>query len=124
MKILKLEKIGIKRKWMSFGIFMYSTMCAAVPALAAGDTGAISSGIKSGLSSVYDIIKAIVLPIGALALAICAIEMIWGSDRAAEKAKGYAIRIVIAVALVYGAGLIVNEVGTWFSGLGDGGVFS
>lgn len=95
----------------------YCMIVTAMPVLAAGTTGtggAIEEGIKAGAQSIWTIIRAVVLPLAAVALAICAVKILWGGQRAAEEAKGTAIKIVIAVALVLLAPALVDVVGSWF----------
>ena len=76
----------------------------------------ISSGIQSGVSEAYNLIKAIVLPIAALCLAWCAIKAIFGGQRGMEEAKKFALIIVCAVAVVLLAPLIIQTVAGWFGG--------
>lgn len=125
MKKINEIKEKLNDRLLALSIFAFTTIASISPALADDVGSAISSGVKQGTEQIYRIITSIVLPIAVVALAICAIQIIWGSDRAGDKAKGAAIRIVIAIAIVYAAPLIVSEVGGWFSGLaGSSSVFS
>lgn len=100
---------------------IYCTLVTALPGFAAGGNaggttgGAIEEGIKTGAQSIWTILRAVVLPLAAVALAICAVKILWGGQRAAEEAKGTAIKIVIAVALVLLAPALVNVIGGWFA---------
>lgn len=85
----------------------------ALPALA--DSGAIISGISNGTQQIWNILVGVVAPIAAVALAICAIKIIWGGQRAAEEAKSTAIKIVIGIAIVLLAPSIVSAVRGWFT---------
>ena len=111
---LKNASKRIKAIFIGISTSVMTALITAAPVLAAGDQ--ISTQINSGLKKVYTIITAIVLPIAAIAAAICAIKMIWGDQRSAETAKATLIRIVIGVALVYLAPFLVEQVSSWFSG--------
>lgn len=74
----------------------------------------IKSGIKTGAGKVWDILKAIVLPLGAVAIAICFLWILFDGERGMEKGKKYLLRVIIVVAVVFLAPLILNEIGGWF----------
>ena len=76
----------------------------------------ISQQVNSGLKHVYDLLLAIVLPIAAIAMAVCGVKIIWGNERSAEQGKQALIRIVIGVAIVFLAPFLVDQVSKWFSG--------
>ena len=100
---------GYQRNRASIMGLMTAAYCYAVTAMPAlADTAAITNGIVSGTGKIWDILKAIVAPIAAIALAICAVKMLWGSQRAAEEAKSTAIKIIIAIAIVFLAPSIVT----------------
>lgn len=85
----------------------------------------ITAPIKAGLSEVYTLLTAIVLPIAVIVIAICAIKIIWGNQRSAEEGKSAIIRIVVALALVYLAPLLVSTISSWFQSYStQGGIFS
>ena len=56
----------------------------------------------------------IAAPIAAIALAVCAVKMLWGGQKAAEEAKSTAIRIIIAIGVVMLAPSIVVTMKSWF----------
>lgn len=81
-----------------------------------GDAGeAIQDGVKKGLGSVYTIITAIVVPVAAVCLAVCAFKIFTGGERGMQEAKMIAIYTVIGIAIVYLAPVIVEQVSSWFS---------
>lgn len=102
-----------------FILYTVALFAFANVALASG-TDAIQTGINDGAEQVYNIITAIVGPIAAVALAVCAAKILWGSQKAAEEAKGFAVRMIIALLLVFGAPMIVNQVKGWFANMGGG----
>lgn len=97
----------------------------------AGDTGGsgdtaktIEQGVKTGMSKVYGIVTAIVVPIAVVCVAIAAFQFFMGGEKGMEKAKKIILYTLLGVAVAYLAPLIVNEVSTWFSSQGDQGVFT
>ena len=90
-------------------------LCSAISMPAMADSGAIINGISNGTQQIWNILVGIVAPIAAVALAICAIKIIWGGQRAAEEAKSTAIKIVIGIAIVLLAPSIVSAVRGWFT---------
>ncbi len=76
--------------------------------------GAITQGILGGTEKIWSILVAVVGPIAAVALAICAVKMLWGNQKAAEDAKSTAIRIIIAIGIVLLAPALITAVTTWF----------
>ena len=87
---------------------------SSVPAWASAD--AITNGVNQGTQKIWNILTTIVGPIGAVALAVCAGKMIWGSARSAEEAKNTVIKIIVAMAIVFLAPSIVSMISNWFSG--------
>ncbi len=116
---MSFEKLGeIKTKVTSlafaFMVAAYCTVMTAAPALADG-VSEITSGIVGGTQKIWNILVAVVAPIAAVSLAICAVKILWGGQKAAEEAKSTAIRIVIGVALVLLAPSLVKAVKGWFT---------
>ena len=74
-------------------------LCSAISVPAMADSGAIINGISNGTQQIWNILVGIVAPIAAVALAICAIKIIWGGQRAAEEAKRRMIKAYFNVAL-------------------------
>ena len=85
--------------------------------VAFGDDGIsdIGSQVNTGLQSVYGVVKAIALPVGIVAIAICGVKILWGNSKSAEEAKSALIRIVIAMAIIFLAPILVKEVAGWFA---------
>ena len=92
---------------------IYCSVITAMPTLANSQT--IIQGINKGTEQVWRILIAIVAPIGAVALALQVIKIIWGGARAAEEAKSAAIKIIVAIAVVLMAPAIVSAVRSWFT---------
>ena len=92
---------------------IYCSVITAMPALANSQT--IIQGINKGTEQVWRILIAIVAPIGAVALALQVIKIIWGGARAAEEAKSAAIKIIVAIAVVLMAPANVTAVRSWFT---------
>ena len=92
---------------------IYCSVITAMPAFA--DSQTIIQGINKGTEQVWRILIAIVAPIGAVALALQVIKIIWGGARAAEEAKSAAIKIIVAIAVVLMAPAIVSAVKSWFT---------
>ncbi len=82
---------------------------------AAADSGEIISGISNGTQQIWNILVGVVAPIAAVALAVCAIKIIWGGQRAAEEARSTAVKIVIGIAVVLLAPSIVSAIKGWFT---------
>ena len=59
--------------------------------------------------------KAVILPIAALALAWCGFKALFGGQKGMEEAKKYALIIIVVVAIVYLAPIIIEQVGGWFA---------
>lgn len=92
---------------------MYFSFISSMPAFA--DSQTIIQGINKGTEQVWRILIAIVAPIGAVALALQVIKIIWGGARAAEEAKSAAIKIIVAIAVVLMAPAIISAVKSWFT---------
>lgn len=92
---------------------IYCSVITAMPAFA--DSQTIIQGINKGTEQVWRILIAVVAPIGAVALALQVIKIIWGGARAAEEAKSAAIKIIVAIAVVLMAPAIVSAVKSWFT---------
>ena len=92
-----------------------SAMMMMVGALATSPADSIQSGISSGANSAYGVMKAVILPIAALALAWCGFKALFGGQKGMEEAKKYALIIIVVVAIVYLAPIIIEQVGGWFA---------
>ena len=92
---------------------LYCSVVTVVPAFA--DSQTIIQGINKGTEQVWRILIAVVAPIGAVALALQVVKIIWGGARAAEEAKSAAIKIIVAIAVVLMAPAIISAVKSWFT---------
>ena len=94
---------------------LYCTLMTAMPVFADGaDTETIITKVSEGASSIWTILVGIVGPIAGIALAVCAVKILWGGQKAAEEAKSTAVRIVIGVAIVLLAPTLIHAVKSWF----------
>lgn len=101
------------RKMAAFMLIIaYGLLMSAVPAFATAD---IAGQVTQGLSQVYKIISAIVLPIAIIALAWAASKLIGGGARGGEEAKAMIIKIIIGIGIVYLAPVIITTIAGWFS---------
>lgn len=94
---------------------IYCSLMVALPAFAAGTSDEIVSGITSGTQAIWNIIVGVAGPIAAIALALQVIKIVWGGSKAAEEAKGTAIKIIIATAVVLMAPAIISIIQGWFT---------
>lgn len=117
-----LRSAGMRRVICVVGFTAMLMMLISV-SFAAGSADAIQNGIKDGASQIYNILTAIIIPLGAVFIAWNGAKIIFGGERAMEAAKKNMLNVVIAVAIVYLAPLIILQVGGWFSSIGNGGVF-
>lgn len=102
-------------------IALYAMLLTAMPAFATtAAAGDITSGINNGLQNVFNIIKAIALPVGVIALGVCGVKILWGNQKSAEEGKSAMIRIVIAMAIIFLGPLLISEIVTWFRSSGEG----
>ena len=89
------------------------------------DINEIITPIKTGLGDVYNVMLAIVLPIGAVAVGVCGIKIIWGNQKSAEEGKSAIIRILVALAVVFLAPLLISSVSGMFKNYSNtSGVFN
>lgn len=110
MNKLRAASNRIKGAYIGISSSVMTAMMLIMPAYA----DQIASQINGGLKKVYSIITAIVLPIAAIALAICGFKLIFGDQRSAEAAKNAIIKIIIGIAIVYLAPFLIETVSGWF----------
>ena len=104
-----------------FQIATIVAMMATVLMSVAGATSTIKDGINNGMFKVWKLLKAIVLPLGAVVIAACFVYILFDGERGMEKGKKYLLRTIIVVAAVYFAPVIVSNIGGWFNHGGDAG---
>ena len=96
-------------------VAVLATMLLSVVTAAGSSAGdQIEDGIKTGAERVWGIVIAVVLPLGAVAIAVCFLWVLFDGERGMEKGKKYRIRVLIVVAVVFLAPLILQQVGGWF----------
>lgn len=118
---VKLTKF--QKAFVAFGVIMIVALALAMFPLADGTTDAIQDGIKNGTGQLWNIMTAIVLPIGAVGFAWNAFKMLFGGQKGMEEAKRNMLIIVVVVALVWLAPTIIQQVNGWFSETKSNGVF-
>lgn len=107
---------GSARK-ISMGLIACLIITALITPGAYAETDAFAQAvINNGLGQIYSILTAVILPVSVIALAVCALKMVYGDEKSAENAKSALIRIIIAVILIYLAPLIINTVVGLFRG--------
>lgn len=107
----------ISDKFFAAMVGLYVSIYTIMPAVAktaAATSNEITNGISEGTEALWRILVAIVAPVGAVALAIQAVKILWGGQRAAEEAKSTAIKIIIAIAVVLLAPAIIRVIRGWF----------
>lgn len=88
----------------------------AITAFAAPDTtSAIENGIKDGMKQIYNIITSIVIPVAVVVVAFCAFKIFTGGEKGMEQAKKTLLITVVAIAIVYLAPFLVQQVSGWFN---------
>lgn len=93
---------------------LYCTLMTTMPVLAdEGDQ--IAQNITAGTGRIWNILTVIVAPIAGITLCICAVQILWGGQRATENAKNTVVKIIVVIAIVLLAPTIINQIGTWFS---------
>ena len=103
------------------GFVLIAAMLSMSFAFAAGGTGGtaatgnIENGIKTGSQQLYNIMTAVILPVGAVFFAWNAFRALFGGERGMEQAKKNMLTVVVVLALVYLAPLVVTQIGGWFS---------
>ncbi len=103
----------------------FAAPAASGAAGAAGGAGnEILHGVNGGMQQAYNLVKALVIPIGVLVFAVQAFMMFFGGQRGMETAKKGMLVVVLVVGLVCIAPLILTTVFSWFSSVTDGGAFS
>ena len=108
------------------GAVMGTASLMASVAVSAFATDQIAQGVGTGLKSVYNVLKAVAIPVAVIAFALCAYKIFVEGEKGMEKAKKIAIYTVIGLAIVFLAPLVIKNVASWFSGLGttsEGDVF-
>ena len=96
-------------------VFVVPTAFAAPPATATDPTTAIQTAVKELAINVYKIETYILGPIAAIALGITFMQIVWGSTKAAEKAKDFIPKLIIGIAVVILSPVIIIQMVSWFT---------
>lgn len=88
-------------------------LTGGVSAYADNGLGALTDGLTGGLGQIYNVLLAVALPIGVVALGVCGVKILWGSQRSAEEGKSAIVRIVIALTIVFLAPIIISTIKSW-----------
>lgn len=86
---------------------------------AASGIDAIEDVVTLAAGKIYQIIRAVIIPIVIVAIAYAGLSFLVGGSRGTETARKYMIGSFIAIILVVFAPIIGNEVGKWFSSYGS-----
>jgi uncharacterized membrane protein YjjP (DUF1212 family) len=103
------------QKWLCiFAAAAIALMLCLTVVYGADTSTAIESGIKGGMSSIYNLIKSIVTPIACVCLAWNVFKALFGGQRGMEEAKKNILTIIIVIALVMLAPVVIEAVAAWF----------
>ena len=119
----KVAKVGST----AIGAMLGAGNIMACAMMAVFATDSIGAAVGSGMQSVYNVLKAVAIPVAVIAFAVCAYYIFVSGEKGMEKAKKIAIYTIIGIAIVFLAPLIIENVTGWFSGLGtnsESNVFS
>lgn len=120
-KTCALEQSNHTKKFMyAFGTVMIMIMMMAICAFAAGAGESIQNGINTGALQIWNILKAVVGPIGGALFAWNGVKALFGGEKGMEQAKKNMLIIVIVMVIVFGAGVIISQVQGWFKDTGAG----
>ena len=108
-------------------VAMVLTMCismfCALSCTVFADDGIVSN-IASGMGEMFQILRAIVIPVAVIALVFAGYQVLMGGEKGMETAKKTVVSIIVAVALVMVAPLILEQVAGWFGDASENQVFS
>ena len=93
-----------------------SVSCPMLPLLstaAYATSDNIASNINSGIYGLYDIATKVVLSVALVAVIVIGFNILTGGDRGMDVARGRAVRVVLAVLIVYLAPLLIENLGGW-----------
>lgn len=100
------------------------TLSMGAAAFAAGDISAISSAIANGMESFYGVLKAVTVPIAAVAAVAAVFQIFTGGEKGMEKAKKIIIYTGIGVGIAFIGPLLINTVAGWFKTVDNSGAFT
>ena len=119
---LETRRNGAQRAMIVLAFAMMLIAALGVVSFAGGPgiASTIEGGVKNGMEELYDIMTAVVIPVGAVVLAWCGFQALFGGQRGMETAKKTALTVVVVLAVVWLAPMIINQVSGWFSNGGAG----
>ena len=99
---------------------MFAVFSMTDASFAAGDdkVNKISDAVSGGMKSIYNVILAIVIPVGAVVFAWNIFKAFFGGERGMQQAKVNILITIVVIALVLLAPLVVGAIGGWFTGDG------
>lgn len=86
--------------------------------------GSVASGIQGGLNSLWTLLKAVGIPVAAIAVVFAAFQIFTGGEKGMEKAKKTLLYTAVGVGILYLGPWLITTIAGWFSSAGDGGAFS
>ena len=74
----------------------------------------IQSGIAKGMENIYSIILTITIPVAVAVVGFCAFKIFTGGEKGMQEAKKTFLIAVVALAIIYLAPWLVQQVAGWF----------
>lgn len=108
---LKLKKIIL---FFTFSLLFTALFTTTAFAGISNDLNQVAGATGEQARFVWDILKAIVGPVGGAIFSINGLKLLLGGEKAMEEAKKRAIIIIVVFICVFGAGVIIKEIGGWF----------
>lgn len=90
-----------------------------------GNVGSsVASGIQGGLNSLWGLLKAVGIPVAAIAVVFAAFQIFTGGEKGMEKAKKTLLYTAVGVGILYLGPWLITTIAGWFTSAGDGGAFT
>ena len=109
---MTLKDTNVSKKIFIFALCITLMMSVVLVGYAA-PLDNISQKVTEGLQQILKLVYTIAIPAGLIAIAWGGIQIFFGGTKAAEQGKALIIRVVIALAIIYGAKLIITTVANW-----------
>ena len=74
----------------------------------------IQTGVAEGMKNVYSIILTITIPVAIAVVGFCAFKIFTGGEKGMQEAKKTFLIAVVALAIIYLAPWLVQQVAGWF----------
>lgn len=104
---------GINRMKTMITTALCLTAIFTTMAFAAGDMGefkTVGEKISNGMANIFNLIRAVALPVGIVSLVACGIAYFFGGEKGMEAGKKWAMRIAVGLAIVGLAPVLINAV--------------